>query len=107
MSVPTPFSNTDPTTGYAAAPVPDAAAAERAEARKRLAGRRKLASDVVAYVVINAFLVFVWLITGAGYFWPGWVMAGWGILLALQAWDVFWRRPITEADIDKEVSRSG
>ena len=105
MSVPTPYPNTDPTTKYAA-PVPDPAAAERAEARKRLAARRKLVSDVVAYVVINAFLVFVWLITGAGYFWPGWVMAGWGILLALQAWDVFWRRPITEADIDKEVSRS-
>jgi hypothetical protein len=104
MSVPTPFSNTDPTPGYPA-PAPDPAAAERAEARQRLAARRKIVSDIVAYVVINTFLVFVWLITGAGYFWPGWVMAGWGVLLALHAWDVIWRRPITEADIDKEVSR--
>jgi hypothetical protein len=48
----------------------------------------------------------VWLMSGGGYFWPGWVMAGWGILLVLHAWDVFWRRPITEADVDQEVSRS-
>jgi len=33
-------------------------------------------------------------------------MAGWGILLALHVWDVFWRRPITETDIDEEGSRS-
>ncbi len=106
MSGPMQFPNTDPAAGYASASVADPAAAERAAARKRLAARRKIVSDVVAYVVINAFLVFVWLLTGAGYFWPGWVMAGWGILLALHAWDVFWRRPITEADIAREVSRS-
>ena len=105
MSVPTPFLNSDPTSGYPAAPVTDPAVFERLEARKRLDARRKVVSDVVSYVVINAFLVFVWFVTGAGYFWPGWVMAGWGILLALHAWDVFWRRPITEAEIDQEVSR--
>lgn len=106
MSVPTPSPNTDPTPGYAASPVQDPAAVQRTEARKRLEARRKLVSDLVSYVVINTFLVFVWLISGAGYFWPGWVIAGWGIGLALHAWEVFWRRPITEADIDEEVSRS-
>lgn len=106
MSMPIPFANSEPTSGYAPAPVGDPAAAERAEARKRLEARRKIVADVVSYVVINAFLVFVWLVTGAGYFWPGWVMAGWGMLLALHVWDVFWRRPITEADVDAEVSRT-
>ena len=106
MSITTPLTNSDPTPGYGAAPVQDRAAAERAEARKRLQDRRKIVSDVVAYVVINAFLVFVWLMSGGGYFWPGWVMAGWGILLVLHVWEVFWRRPITEAEVDQEVSRS-
>ena len=106
MSIPTPFPNSDPTSGDAAAPVQDQTAVERAQARKRLQDRRKIVSDVVAYVVINAFLVFVWLMSGGGYFWPGWVMAGWGILLVLHVWEVFWRRPITEAEVDQEVSRS-
>jgi hypothetical protein len=106
MTMPTPFTNSDPTSGYAAASVQDPEDAERARAHKRLQDRRKIVSDVVAYVVINAFLVFVWLMSGGGYFWPGWVMAGWGIFLVLHAWEVFWRRPITEADVDEEVRRS-
>ena len=73
---------------------------------EHLEARRKIVADVVSYVVINAFLVFVWLVAGAGYFWPGWVTAGWGIPLVLHVWDVFWRRPITEADVDAEVSRT-
>lgn len=105
MSVPTPFANEDPPSGYTATPVADPAAVKRAEARSRLVDRRRIVYDVVSYLVINAFLVVVWLITGGGYFWPGWVMAGWGIFLALHAWDVFWRRPVTEADVDREISR--
>jgi len=78
---------------------------EREAARKRLQERRDFGSHLVAYVVINAFLVGVWAFTGAGYFWPAWVLAGWGIGLVLHAWNVFFRRPITEAEIDREVSR--
>lgn len=106
MSVPTPLPNPDPTVGRASAAVPDPVAVQRTEALRRLKARRGVVASVVSYVVINAFLVIVWFISGAGYFWPGWVMLGWGILLALHVWDVYWRRPITEADIDKEVNRS-
>jgi 2TM domain len=59
----------------------------------------------VAYVVVNAFLVLVWAVTGGGYFWPMWVMAGWGIGLVLHFWETFVRRPVTEADVDAEVDR--
>jgi hypothetical protein len=38
--------------------------------------RRNLANGLVAYVVINAFLVGIWATTGQGYFWPGWVLGG-------------------------------
>ena len=106
MSVPTPFLNSDSTSGHVGPPVQDPDTVERAQARKRLQDRRKIVTDVVSYVVINAFLVFVWLMSGGGYFWPGWVMAGWGIILVLHVWEVFWRRPITEVDVDEEIRRS-
>lgn len=77
----------------------------RKEARARVEKRRDFGAHVVAYVVINAALVVIWAMTGAGYFWPGWVMLGWGVGLVLHAWDVFWRKPVTEADVDREIER--
>ena len=77
----------------------------RTQARKRLEKRRDFSAHVVAYVVINLMLVGIWALGGRGYFWPAWVMLGWGVGLALNAWDVFFRRPITEADIDREMER--
>lgn len=77
----------------------------RKQARKRLEKRRDFSAHVVAYVVINLMLVVIWALSGRGYFWPAWVMLGWGVGLALNAWDVFFRRPITDADIDREMGR--
>ncbi|TFC43351.1 2TM domain-containing protein [Cryobacterium shii] len=82
------------------------AVTDRDLARRRLERKRKLTGDLVAYVVVNAFLVGVWFFVGGGYFWPGWVLAGWGVALLLDAWNTLYRRPITEADIDREM-RSG
>jgi hypothetical protein len=81
--------------------------ADRESVRKRLQAKRDFGSHLVAYVVVNAFLVGVWAATGAGYFWPAWVIGGWGAGLLLHAWDVFWRRAVTEADIDAELRRHG
>jgi len=78
---------------------------DRDRARKRIQDRRDFGSHLVAYVVVNAFLVLVWAFTGAGYFWPAWVLGGWGIGLVLHAWETFVRRPITEADVDAELQR--
>jgi hypothetical protein len=78
---------------------------ERELARRSVQARRDFGSHLVAYLVINAFLVAVWAVTGAGYFWPIWVVCGWGIGLVLHAWDVFFRRPVTDADVDAELNR--
>jgi len=40
-----------------------------------------------------------------GYFWPGWVLAIWGVLLLLAFWDVYLRRPVSDAEVDAEVER--
>ena len=78
---------------------------ERAAARGRLERKRKFSGDLVAYIVINAFLVVIWAVSGRGYFWPGWVMGGWGVLLLLDTWSLYFRHPVTEADVDRELQR--
>jgi hypothetical protein len=79
----------------------------RAAAVKRLTARRDFAAHLVSYVVVNAALIVVWFATGHGYFWPAWVIGGWGIGLAMHAWDVYGRRPISEEDIRREMNRQG
>lgn len=74
-------------------------------ALKRIKARRDLGAHAVTYVVVNLFLVGVWFMSGGGYFWPAWVMGGWGIGLALNVWDVMFRRPISEAEIEREMRR--
>jgi fatty acid desaturase len=76
-------------------------------ARRRVEKKHKLRADVAAYVVINAFLIGAWAATGFGYFWPGWVLAGWGVLLLLDAWNLYYRRPLTAEDIDRELRGGG
>jgi len=75
------------------------------QARKRLEKRRDFTTHVVTYVLVNAMLIGIWAISGAGYFWPAWVLLGWGVGLALNAWDVFFRRPITDSEIRQEMAR--
>jgi hypothetical protein len=108
-------SPSSPGTATGSAYAEPAAAAEkpatdpaRERARKRLDDRRGLGTHLFVYLVTNAFLVGTWLATGAGYFWPGWVLGGWGVAIALHGWDYYWRwrRPITEADVDAEVRRT-
>jgi hypothetical protein len=77
---------------------------DRAAARKRIEKRRGLQGGFVAYVVVNAFLVLVWALTGAGYFWPAWIMAAWGVGMLLGLWD-YLRGPVTDAEVDAELRR--
>jgi hypothetical protein len=78
----------------------------REAARRRVQAKRDFGSHLVAYIVVNAFLVGLWAITGAGYFWPAWVLACWGAGLVLHAWDVYWRRPVSDADVNEELRRN-
>ena len=83
----------------------NATTTDRERARERVQARREFASHAVAFVVINGFLVAAWVITGGGYFWPAWILAGWGVGLVLHGWETFVRRPITDADVDRELER--
>ena len=74
-------------------------------ARKRVSDRRDFGSHVFAYVVVNGFFVAIWAITGAGYFWPAWILGCWAIGLVMHGWETFVRRPITDADVAAELER--
>ena len=76
-----------------------------ARARKRVTDRREFASHLVVYFVVNTAVVVVWAVTGAGYFWPAWMIGFWGVGLVLHGWDAFIRRPVTDADVEAEVER--
>ena len=90
---------------HVATDAPSPVTSDRDRARKRLQDRRDFGSHAVAYVVINAFLIGVWALTGGGYFWPAWVLGAWGAGLVLHAWETFAHQPLTEADVDAEVER--
>jgi hypothetical protein len=79
----------------------------RQAAIERLKNRRAFAQHLVTYVVVNLFLVGIWAATGGGYFWPVWVIGFWGIGLVMHAWTAFVQRPITEADVQREIERGG
>ncbi|MGY6018182.1 2TM domain-containing protein [Streptomyces spinosirectus] len=74
-------------------------------AKSRAEKKRKYRGDLMAYVVINAFLVAVWAITGLGYFWPGWVLGVWGVFLILSAWDLYFRRDVTDEEVERELRK--
>jgi len=77
----------------------------REAAVRRLTARRELVTHAVTFAIFNIALVVVWTVTGHGYFWPGWILGLWGAGLAIHAWDVWGRRPISDEDIRREVDR--
>jgi hypothetical protein len=70
----------------------------RDRAIRRLKKKRDLHGHLLVYTLVNTFIVIIWAVTGAGFFWPVFPMVGWGIGLVMNAWDVY--RP-EEPDEDR------
>lgn len=95
-----------PPTRAAAVPVPtDADEVLRARATKRLRNQRDFRGHLVAYVMVNAFLVTIWAVTSRGFFWPIFPMVGWGIGVVMNAWDVISPDEPSEEKIRAEMDR--
>lgn len=81
---------------------------QREQAIRSLRRKRGFRAELASYLVINALLWGVWLVTGGaseqGY-WPAWVSVAWGVGLAFSAWHTFGEKPISQSDIDAEVTR--
>ena len=52
----------------------------RAARERRHEGNRE---HFRVYLAVSALLIAIWALTGAGYFWPIWPIAGWGIVFLL------------------------
>jgi 2TM domain len=82
----------------------------RREALRQLKKKQGFRTHLIAYVLVNGFLWVVWGViyaaaSGPWFPWPVFPLFGWGIGLALHAWDVYGRKPFTEEAIDREVAR--
>jgi hypothetical protein len=76
----------------------------REQATVRLRKKSELRAHLLAYVMVNAFLLTIWALTGAGFFWPAFPLVGWGIGVVFHVWDVY-QRPFTEEQIRREMGR--
>lgn len=74
----------------------------RKQALHRIGERRAFYMSLALYVIVNAALVGYWALNGTGYFWPGWVIFGWGIGVAIQG---FRSLVSPEGPSDAEVRR--
>jgi uncharacterized membrane protein len=76
-------------------------------ATKRVRARRGFYWHLIVYIVINLMLIGIWYFTGRGYFWPAWVLFGWGIGLVFNALHVFTKSDIgsERAAIEKEIDK--
>lgn len=72
---------------------------------KRLRDRYAFVTHLVSYVVINGMLIAIWALTGAGFFWPVFVLAAWGAGLLIHGYSTFFGEAYTEEQIQKEMSR--
>jgi signal transduction histidine kinase len=75
---------------------------ERSAAIMRLRRRRGLLTHAAIFGVVQMALIIIWAVTGFGYFWPGWTIFGWGLILALHASLAILRQPITELAVTRE-----
>jgi high-affinity nickel permease len=75
----------------------------REAAIKRLKTKQRFHTQLAFFVIVNTMLIVIWAVTGGGHFWPIWSIIGWGIGLTILAYTVYFKHPITEADIQAEI----
>jgi hypothetical protein len=77
--------------------------------RGRALGRLKKKADfrthLLIYLLVNGVIILIWAMTGSGFFWPAFVLGGWGIGLVANAVDAYVVDTPTEEQIESEMER--
>jgi H+/Cl- antiporter ClcA len=104
---------------------PDGSQQARAEAIKAIERRRRFWTSTIISAICMAILIAIWAITeyhnaggwptngfsqssGQTNVWNIWIiypLIAWVLLTAFGAWSTYWRRPISEGDINREIER--
>jgi 2TM domain len=73
---------------------------------EQLRKKRGLQAHAIAYFTVNAVLVGIWFVTTpSGFFWPIFLLLGWGIGLVFNIWDVYSPERWSEDRIQREMQR--
>lgn len=77
----------------------------RERAVRRLKKKQDLRGHLLVYALVNLFLVVIWAVTTGtdGFFWPIFVLAGWGIGVVANIYDVYFGGEFGEEDIQREM----
>ena len=102
----------DPTVDRAADPTADPtldrAVVEddlRGRALDRLKKKADFRAHLLIYCLVNAVVLVVWAMTSRGFFWPVFVLAGWGIGLVANFYEAYVRDDPSEAQVAAEMER--
>jgi 2TM domain len=81
----------------------------REQALDRLKKRRDFKAHLLVYILVNLGIWGIWAViaasSGGSWPWPVFLTLFWGIGLVMNAWDVYFRRPITEQELEREIDR--
>jgi 2TM domain-containing protein len=78
----------------------------RQRAVRQLKKRRDFYGHLLVFVLVNAAVITIWAMTNdGGFFWPIFLILGWGVGLVMNAWDVFYTSYEDEGQIQREIDR--
>jgi 2TM domain len=81
----------------------------REQALRRFTKRRELKTHAVVFTLVNLTVWGMWVAIAATsdswWPWPVFLTLFWGIGLVMNAWDVYFRKPITEQELKREIDR--
>ena len=77
----------------------------RERALRRLKKKHEFHVHLVIYLMVNTMIVLVWAMTSHGFFWPIFILVGWGVGVVANAWDAYGGDEPTEDRISREMDK--
>ena len=78
----------------------------RQRAVRQIKKRRDFYGHLLVFALVNAAVITIWAAVGdGGFFWPMFLILGWGIGLVMNAWDAFYRSYEDEGQVQREIER--